>query len=95
MNGLETLNFNLLEICGRGYVVEHCVAAFLKKQKHKLYQVYITDTLKMIAENTSNLAGGRSPSMRWLDVAEQAEDPEPEKTAEEVIDHIKEKLAKM
>lgn len=77
--------------------MEHCVAAFLKKQKDKLYQVYITDTLKMIAENTSNLAGGKAPSMRWVDAMNSLEKPkeEEEKTAEEVIDRIKEKLAKM
>lgn len=77
--------------------MEHCVAAFLKKQKDKLYQVYITDTLKMIAENTSNFAGGKAPNMRWVDAMNSLEKPkeEEEKTAEEVIDHIKEKLAKM
>ena len=76
--------------------MEHCVAAFLKKQNDKLYQVYITDTLKMIAENTSNFAGGKAPGIRWIDAMNDMEKPkEEEKTAEEVIDHIKEKLAKM
>ena len=76
--------------------MEHCVAAFLKKQKDRLYQVYITDTLKMIAENTANMAGGRSPSGRWVDTINDMEKPkEEEKTAEEIIDHIKNKLASM
>ena len=59
--------------------------------------MYVTDTLKIIAENTSNMAGGKAPSVRWIETIESMEHPEEEeeKTAEEVIDHIKEKLAKM
>lgn len=94
---METLNFNLVEICGRGYVVEHCVAAFQNKQMSKLYQVYVTDALKLIAENTANIAGGKSPQVRYIEAIENisSDEKEPEKTAEEVIDHIKDRLANL
>jgi len=58
----------------------------------------MTDAMKMIAENTANFGGGKSPTIRFIEKLENLENPKPEeeeKTAEEIIDHIKGKLAKM
>lgn len=78
-------------------MVDHCVAAFQNKQKDRLYQIYITDALKAIAENTANLAGGKSPQLRYIEVIDDMEntDKKPEKTAEEIIDNMKNKLANL
>lgn len=84
-----------MTLCGSGYVVDHCIAAFLEKQKQKLYQIYVTDSLKLISENTANFGGGQSPERRYADIIESIENPKPEVTAEEVIYDIRSKLANM
>lgn len=58
----------------------------------------MTDAIKIIAENTANFGGGKSPTMRFIEALENFENPkteEEEKTEEEIIDHIKEKLANL
>lgn len=40
---------------GKGYVIEHCISLFSKKQIEKAYRIYVTDCLKAIAENTTHL----------------------------------------
>ena len=63
---------------GSGYVIDHCVSAFLKAQREELYQIYVTDALKAIG----NL------NIRFIDYFK----PEETRTAEEIIDSIKQKL---
>ena len=55
-----------------------------------LYRVYITDCLKMIAENTKKFTGGSSPSQRYSDLIGPKE-PEDKRTPEEVIADINKK----
>lgn len=94
MNGLETLNFNLVELCGSGYVSEHCISAFLKRQDEKYYRIYVTDALKCISENTAKSVGGMSMSKRFFDIVDRSkpQEEEEEQTAEEIIDRIKNTL---
>ena len=92
--GLETLNFNLVELCGSGYVSEHCISAFLKRQDDKYYRIYVTDALKCISENTAKQVGGVSMSKRFFEIIDRQkpQDVDDEKTAEEIIDKIKNTL---
>lgn len=60
--------------------------------------VYMTDALQAIAENTAVSAGycsggkaGKAMGRRWVDLDKPAP-PEETRTAEEIIDHIKAKL---
>ena len=59
-------------------MVDHCVSAFLKSQREELYQIYVTDALKVIG----NL------NIRFADYFK----PEEKRTADEIIDGIKKKL---
>ena len=48
-------------------------------------RIYVTDTLKAIAENTSNFAGGSAPNVRYADwILENHE----ERTAREIADDV-------
>lgn len=56
----------------------------------KAYRIYVTDSLKMISENTSKYAGGSSFSTRYYDLIKK---PIAEtRTSEEIIGGIKNKL---
>lgn len=51
---------------------------------------YVTDALMYITQNTANMAGGKAISKRYYEIL----NPEPEetRTAEDIINSIKEKL---
>lgn len=57
------------------------------------YRFYITDALKMVAENTARLNGGMSPSKRYYEIVVP---PAIEtRTSEEIIAEIKGKIQKI
>lgn len=76
----EDIRLDLLELYGRGYVIDHCIAALKRKNEAKIKEIrlnaYITDALKIIAENTSHflLPGhgaidyGSTLSKRWIEL---------------------------
>lgn len=51
---------------------------------------YISDALMYISQNTANSAGGKAIGIRYYDIVNPK--PKETRTAEEIIDHIKEKL---
>ncbi len=77
----EDIRLDLLELYGRGYVIDHCIAAFSRKNKTEaketIYRAYVTDALKVVAENTSHylLPGkgavdyGSAMTKRWIELA--------------------------
>ena len=82
-----------MELLGSGYVIDHCISAFLQRQDEKLYRFYVTDALKAIAGNTQLFAGGDSMSISYKEIIDR-KPKEKEKTAEEIIDNLKSKLLK-
>ena len=50
---IKTIRLDLLELVGRSYVIEHCAAEINRSHHERSYQVYVTDTLKAIAEKMS------------------------------------------
>jgi len=65
------------------------------------FQVYVTDTLQTIAENTAVPAAGftdgragKAMTRRWIERDKPAP-PEETRTADEVIEHIRGKLASL
>ena len=59
----------------------------------KTYRIYVTDSLKMISENTSKYAGGSSFAVRYCDVIKKPVNET--RTSEEIISGIKDKLMKL
>lgn len=56
--------------------------------------MYITDALKIIAENTANFAGGKSMSMRYYDLIKKDE-PNTSESAEEIKRRMIKKINKI
>lgn len=54
----------------------------------------MTDALKCITENTAKSVGGFAMNKRFFDIIDRSKqtEPEEERTAEEIIDQIKNKL---
>lgn len=75
-----------LEAFGDDYLSE-CIVIYLQDLR---YKEYITDCLKMIAENTTKPYGGNAPNIRFADII----DPKPkakEVKAEDIIDALNKK----
>lgn len=60
------------------------------------YQVYITDALKAMTENTAKYAGGSVLRKRFVTLLDEAKNPVPvdDRSAEEIIARIRAKLKK-
>lgn len=82
----------MLDLFGRGYVIEYCVSSFLELQKEKAYKIYITDCLYSLTNMYATFHGGECPvNTRFAEIL-LPEKKKEEKTAEEVIDHMRKKL---
>lgn len=68
---------------GKGYVIEHCVSLFNKRQKERLFREYVTDTLKLINDNLANKLGGSIIETKYSELIKP--NKKPEKTAEEIV----------
>ncbi len=82
------INLELLELIGKGYIVDHCVSLFNNKAKERLYQTYITDTLKCLNDNLAKVIGGSSIKARYYDLLEAGSKKESEKTGDEIAIEI-------
>lgn len=78
---------------GIGYVIEHYIAFFQKEQRELAYQVYVTDSLRIIAENTAKQVGGSYLKARFKEIIEPIK--EEKRTADEVITDLKDKLRRL
>lgn len=77
---------------GAGYVA--ALPGLVKERiLNKAYRVYVTDALKLIAENTAKFSGGGYLKTRYYDVINPQ--PEETRTPEEIISGIKTKLARI
>lgn len=65
------------------------------KNERRLYEVYVTDALKAITENTAKMYGGSSLKLRYADLLENSNKQEETRTAEDIISNIKNKINKM
>lgn len=82
-----------MEIVGIGYVIEHYIAFFQKEEKEKAYRLYVTDALKIITENTAKANGGSYLTGRYAELIEPKK--EETRTAEEIINDLKEKMERL
>ena len=95
------MNFELLELLGIGYVIDHCVSFFHKKSEEKAYKVYVTDVLRLTLENTAKQTQGSYIEKRFADFLELQENiseddgKSEEEMAEEVISDIRNKLGRL
>ena len=54
-----------------------------------MYRIYVTDSLKIVAENVAKCAvgGGTTLNKRYIEIVDDSK-PKPQKTAEQVIDEV-------
>ena len=82
-------------------MIEHCIAAYRQRTEQKSFQIYISDALKVISENTTyhvSLGGaaelGSKMNSRWTDILDPGKrKPKEEvkvdtRSCEEVVDSI-------
>lgn len=82
----------MLELFGKSYVVDHCIAFFREESEKDRLIYYVTDALMYISENTANQHGGKAISKRFYDLKNG--EPEETRTPDEIINSIKNKLGK-
>lgn len=73
--------------------MRYCVSRYRKDNLDTTYRIYVTDALKLIAENTSKYAGGGYLKIRFADIINPK--PEETRTAGEIITSITDKLRKL
>ena len=76
-------------------MIDHCVSTLKKERDETIYRNYIADSLRNIAQIVAALGQGKYDAPRYAEFIAVAEDKEEEKTAEQVIDKISEKLARI
>lgn len=74
----------MLQVFGKGYVIEHCISLFQEEQDTEAYRIYTTEMLSCIARSL-----GAQINVKYIDIIH----PKEEKSADEIIDHIKKGLA--
>ena len=87
---IKTIRLDLLKLVGRSYIIEHCAAEINRSHHEKSYQIYVTDTLKAIAENTARtVKNGATMTKRWIDVIEPPKPiKEDNRSCEEIVGDI-------
>lgn len=57
----------MVDLMGKGYVVDYCISLLRKKQEQRRFQVYITDALMIMNNNIQRAFGGAKITQRYAD----------------------------
>ena len=79
----------MLELLGRGYVIEHCISSFKNKKRLEALTIYATDCLYTIANGIYG-GGNKAIKDRFCELIER--ETRPKETEDEIINRIKQKL---
>lgn len=93
------MNYNLVELCGKGYVIDNYISFLHKEAEQKSYKIYVTDALRVIAKNTASKEGDLIIDTKWSELIKPPKkmsdkENKEERTEDEVITDIRTKLAK-
>ena len=66
--------------------MRYCVARFNEKERNDAYRIYVTDALRVVAENTARYAGGNYIKARYADIIEPKK--QDNRTCEEITADI-------
>lgn len=83
---------------GKLWFIDYCILHYNQRMEQQAYKVYVTDRLKAINDSVAHTFGGSAPKMRYydiLDLMKPKDEKEPEKTAEQVISSISDKLERL
>lgn len=74
--------------------MRYVVARYNQYQRETTYRICVTDPLRIITENTSASFGGKAFTARWIELV-KPEEKEDSRTAQEVIQHIRDGLGRL
>ena len=57
----------MVDLMGKGYVVDYCISLLRKKQEQRRFQVYLTDALMIMNNNIVRAFGGGKIKQRYAD----------------------------
>lgn len=91
MSACEDLRIDLVEMLGRGYIIDHCIAAIQRKRQEELdkqideaYRVYMSDCVSTIV----NSMGGKAK--RFYDIVHPG--AKDERSGDEIADDVIKRL---
>lgn len=89
-----TIRMDLLDLFGRGYVIEHCMSLFKKRQEEKAYKIYMSDVGFALVNVVGKAYGAKENIIgrRFIEILEPPKDEKEEETEEQIIARIRKKL---
>ena len=95
-----SIDLEKIELFGEDYISQHIISEYNKQNELRILKIYLTDSLKIITENTALTAnGGNTFSKRYIDIVEPDNDviecENPEEAAEQVISEFKQTMKEM
>lgn len=80
----------MLDLFGRGYVIEHCISSLSIKRKDEQYKYYLTDCLKNINKIIATQYSGEYINERFYNLVKDEIEKE-EKTGDEIVKEVMKK----
>lgn len=81
------LNTDLIEIIGKGYIVDHCIALYNRRMEEQAFRIYVTDLLRGLY-NCFTPADAEPLTARYADCLDYAKPKKKEKTGDEIAAEI-------
>lgn len=73
----------MVDLMGKGYVVDYCISLLRKKMEQRRFQSYIADTLMVLNNNIYHCFGGVNITQRYADYFEKKK--EDKRTALQIV----------
>lgn len=90
------MDLDKLDLLGKFWLIEYCIYRYNERQRRLAYEIYVTDRLKAINASIAQTFGGTSATKRFVEVLDMMKhSKEPERTAEQVISSISDKLERL
>lgn len=67
-------------------MIDHCVTEFERESKELSYKIYVTNALKMVAENMAKYSNGSYPMQTWAEIIKPK--PVDTRTGNEIVADI-------
>lgn len=78
----------MVDLIGRGYVVQYCISLFRERQEKLLFQSYVGDVLFTISNNLAKAWGGAEVKVRYTELINPEKASEDERTGDEIAADI-------
>ncbi len=69
-------------------MIDHCIKMYNHAQRQEIYRIYVSDTLRIITENTAKFVGGGYIKKRYIEIVEPHKNKQDNRSAQEIIDDV-------